>query len=71
VLSSVLIGLAPDFTVPLRRAPDWHDACTAACSMPVADAACSVVLLRELQGVASAHDWTSKGVTVPTLGERI
>ncbi len=71
VLSSVLIGLGPDFANPLRRAPDWRDACTAAWGAPEADAVPSVVSLRELQGVASAHEWRSKGVTVPALGERI
>jgi methylase of polypeptide subunit release factors len=71
VLSSVLIGLAPDFTIPLRRAPDWRDACSAAWGAPEADASSSVVSLRELQGVASAHGWRSKGVLVPAIGERI
>ena len=68
VLSSVLIGLAPDCSIPLRRAPDWRDACTAAWGAPTADSMCSVVSLRELQGVASAHEWRSKGVFIPALG---
>lgn len=71
VLSSVLIGLAPDFTIPLRRAPDWRDACAAAWGAPSADAPSSVVSLRELQGVASAYGWHNKGVLVPALGHRI
>ncbi|MEO7853820.1 MAG: class I SAM-dependent methyltransferase, partial [Rubrivivax sp.] len=71
VLSSLLIGLAPDFAIPLRRAPDWRDACTAAWGAPAANAASCVVSLRELQGVASANEWRRKGVSVPALGARI
>jgi methylase of polypeptide subunit release factors len=71
VLSSVLIGLAPDFSIPLRRAPDWREACAAAWGAPAAGTDFFVVSLRELQGIASAHAWKSKGVFVPALNERI
>ena len=71
VLASVLIELAPDHGIPLRRAPDWREACTAAWGAPAEDDGSSVVSLRELQGVASAHEWQRKGVSVPALGERI
>jgi SAM-dependent methyltransferase len=71
VLASVLIELAPDRGIPLRRAPDWREACTAAWGPPGAADGPSVVSLRELQGVASAHEWRRKGVSVPALGERI
>ena len=70
VLGALLIPLNADYSIPLRRAPDWRAACTEAWGAPpehTADTA-SVVSLRELLGIVSAHEWRKKGVPIPTLG---
>lgn len=68
-LGMLLIPLDADYTIPLRRAPDLHDACTEAYG---AGKAASVVSLRELLGLIGAHEWRKKGVEIPALGgERI
>ncbi len=69
VLGMVLLPLNADFTVPLRRAPDFRAACTEA----YGDAGAqgeenSVVSLRELMGLVGAHEWRKKGVEIPALG---
>ena len=69
VLCMVLIGLDADYAIPLRRAPDWRVACIEAWGAPDAEAAASVVSLREMLGLVSAHEWRKKGVEVPALGE--
>lgn len=69
VLSSILIALQPDYSIALRRAPDWREACTEAWGAPAADAGVQVVSLRELLGVVGAHEWRKKGVAVPVLGK--
>jgi SAM-dependent methyltransferase len=66
VLAQVLIPLAGDYAIPLRRAPDHRGACAEAWGP--ADGAASVVSLRELLGVVSAHEWRKKGVPIPALG---
>ena len=71
VLASLLIELSPDFGIALRRAPDWREAIAAAWGPPGPDEVAVVASLRELQGVASAHEWRRQGVSVPALGERI
>lgn len=63
-LGMLLVPLAADYTVPLRRAPEVVDACTEAYG-PGTDA--SVVSLRELQGLVGAHEWRKKGVPIPAL----
>ncbi|MBG6239126.1 methylase of polypeptide subunit release factors [Mycetocola sp. CAN_C7] len=68
ILGMLLVPIAADGTVPLRRSPDirsaaahaWGEACEA-----------SVVSLRELLGVIGAEEWRSTGVEVPALGDRI
>ncbi|QID17653.1 class I SAM-dependent methyltransferase [Nitrogeniibacter mangrovi] len=67
-LGMLLVPLAADFHLPLRRAPEVSDACRAAWGE--ADGPC-VVSLRELLGVIGAHQWQLKGVEVPALGARI
>jgi methylase of polypeptide subunit release factors len=69
-LSMLLLPLAADYSIPLRRAPDLRQACTEAYG-PGADAGASVVSLRELLGLVGAHEWRKKGVAVAALNERI
>ncbi|QXW19128.1 methyltransferase [Comamonas aquatica] len=69
VLGSILIALQPDYSIALRRAPDWKVACTEAWGAPTADAAVLVLTLRELLGVVGAHEWRKKGVAMPVLGK--
>ena len=71
VLGMLIIPLAADYAVPLRRAPDFRDACTEAWdadARTARDGADSVVSLRELSGVVGAHEWRKKGVEVASLG---
>ena len=69
VLGSILIALQPDYSIALRRAPDWKLACTEAWGAPTADATVQVLTLRELLGVVGAHEWRKKGVAMPVLGK--
>ena len=67
MLAAVLIELDADYGVPLRRAPDMRAACIEAWGAPDPAGGPSVVSLRELQGVTSAHEWRRQGVPVPAL----
>lgn len=69
VLNSVLVVLQPDYSIKLRRAPDWREACTEAWGEPTADAGLQVLTLRELTGVVGAYEWRKKGVDMPLLGK--
>ena len=73
LLAMVVIPLATDYSIPLRRAPDWREACVEAygeAELATADPAGeSMVSLRELLGVVGAHEWRKKGVEIPALGE--
>ncbi|WP_412769285.1 methyltransferase [Ralstonia solanacearum] len=64
-LGMLLIPLDADYTIPLRRAPDVHEACTEAYGTGEET---SVVSLRELLGLIGAHEWRKKGVDIPALG---
>ncbi len=66
VLASVLIPLEGDFSIDLRRAPDWRQACAEAWGPATGER--SVATLRELLGIVGAHEWRKKGVEVPALG---
>ena len=66
VLASVLIPLEGDYSIALRRAPDWRQACTEAWGPATGER--SVATLRELLGLVGAHEWRKKGVEVPALG---
>ena len=66
VLASVLIPLQGDYSIALRRAPDWRQACTEAWGPATGER--SVATLRELLGLVGAHEWRKKGVEVPALG---
>lgn len=65
-LSMLLIGLDADYSVPLRRAPDWRQACTEAWGPATGEPV--VTSLRELLGLVGAHEWRKKGVEVAALG---
>ncbi len=67
-LSSLLVPLNADYTIPLRRAPDVRQACEEAYG---ASDEASVVSLREILGLIGAREWRKKGVSVPALGARI
>jgi methylase of polypeptide subunit release factors len=67
-LAMLLIPFEADYTVPLRRAPDVHEACNEAYGAPTE---AFVASLRELLGLIGAHEWRRKGVFIPALDERI
>lgn len=68
ILGMLLVPIAADGTLPLRRAPDIRVAASHAWG-GVDEA--SVASLRELLGVIGAEEWRSTGVEVPALGTRI
>jgi methylase of polypeptide subunit release factors len=72
VLSMVLLPVEADYGIPLRRAPDVRLACQEAWGLAGAQSnpgvTHSIVSLRELLGIISAHEWRKKGVVVPALG---
>ena len=74
LLSRLLIEVAPDHTIALRRAPDWRQALDWAWGAPDAgsgspgDGLPTVVALRELLGANGAAEWRRRGVAVPALG---
>ena len=67
-LAMLLIPLAADYSIPLRRAPDLRQACAEAYGQAKEP---SVVSLRELLGLVGAHEWRKKGVEIPALANRI
>jgi methylase of polypeptide subunit release factors len=69
LLNRLLVPLSGDYTVPLRRAQDVAEACLAAYGEPCGED--SLVALRELLAVISAHEWRKKGVPVPAVQGRI
>ena len=73
LLAMVVMPLAADYSIPLRRAPDWREACVEAygeAALATTDhAGESMVSLRELLGLVGAHEWRKKGVEIPALGE--
>jgi methylase of polypeptide subunit release factors len=67
-LAMLLLPMASDYSIPLRRAPDVRQACAEAYGPGETS---SVVALRELLGLIGAHEWRKKGVEIPALEERI
>jgi methylase of polypeptide subunit release factors len=67
-LGMLLLPFDDDYRVPLRRAPDVHQACGEAYGAATGP---FVASLRELLGLIGAHEWRKKGVEVPALGTRI
>lgn len=68
LLGLLLVPLNGDYSVPLRRAQDVRQACLEAYGPAAED---SVVSLRELLAVVSAHEWRKKGIPVPAVEGRI
>ncbi|MCY7315306.1 MAG: class I SAM-dependent methyltransferase, partial [Rubrivivax sp.] len=66
VLSALLVPIDGNHTIPLPRAPDHRRALAEVWGPP--DGAGSVMPLRDLLGIVSAHEWRKKGVPVPALG---
>lgn len=66
VLGMLVIEVAGDHGIGLRRAPDLRAACGEAWGPP--DGQPCVASLRELIGLVGAHEWRKKGVEVPALG---
>jgi SAM-dependent methyltransferase len=66
VLGMLLIEVAGDYTIALRRAPDLRQACLEAWGPPTGEP--RVVALRELMGLVGAHEWRKRGVPVAALG---
>ena len=64
-LGRLLIEIAADSTIALKRAPDVREALHAAFG---AEHGTMVLSLRELQGVIGAYEWKKRGVPVPALG---
>lgn len=69
LLNRLLVPLTADYRVPLRRAQDLAAACSEAYGPP--GERDSLVALRELLAVVSAHEWRKKGVPVPAVQGRI
>lgn len=67
-LAMLLIPLEADYTIALRRAPDFRAACT---EVYGSSSEASVTSLRELQGLVGAHEWRLKGVEIAALNARI
>ena len=68
VLAMLLIPLEADYSIALRRAPDWRLACAQVWGEADGDSAASVASLRELLGIVSAHEWRKNGVAIEALG---
>lgn len=68
-LGMLLIELDASYKIALRRAPDVSQACTEAWGNADPSEGNSVVSLRELLGVTSAHEWRRVGVEIAALGE--
>jgi hypothetical protein len=67
-LGMLLIPLADDYSVPLKRAPDVRQACMEVYG-PGQER--SVTSLRELLGLIGAHEWRKGGIEIPALSGRI
>ena len=66
-LGTLVIQVEGDYSIKLRRAPDWKEALTEAWGPATGEA--QVVSLRELLGVVGAHEWRKKGVEIAALGD--
>ena len=66
-LGALVIQVEGDYSIKLRRAPDWKEALTEAWGPATGES--QVVSLRELLGVVGAHEWRKKGVEIAALGE--
>ena len=66
-LGTLVIQVEGDYSIKLRRAPDWKEALTEAWGPATGES--QVVSLRELLGVVGAHEWRKKGVEIAALGD--
>lgn len=67
-LGALLVPLDGDYCIPLPRAPDIRQACEEAYGPGRGP---SVVSLRGLLGIISAHEWRVKGIEIAAIGGRI
>ncbi|MCO4861454.1 class I SAM-dependent methyltransferase [Cupriavidus sp. WGlv3] len=67
-LGMLLLPFEAGHQIPLRRAPDVHDACEQVYG-PASEP--YVASLRELLGMIGAFEWRRKGVEIPALADRI
>src|SRR4029077_6326670 len=67
-LGALLVPLAQDYGIPLRRAPDLRQACAEAFG-PGEEP--SIASLRALLGLIGAHEWRIKGIEIAAIGGRI
>ncbi|MEY4730876.1 MAG: Protein-N(5)-glutamine methyltransferase PrmC [Pseudomonadota bacterium] len=65
VLGLVVVELAADYGIDLRRAPDMREACKQAWGEPTGKGC--IVSLRELMGIVAAFEWRKKGLDIPAL----
>ena len=68
-LGMLLLPFNADHSIPLRRAPDVHLACTEAYGAE--NGPPYVASLRSLLGLIGAHEWRKNGVEIPALNSRI
>ena len=67
ILSMLVLQVAGDYRIALRRAPDMRDALRSAWGEPSGQA--RVLSLRELLSIVSAYEWQRKGIAVNVLSE--
>lgn len=67
-LNMLLLPFNADHSIPLRRAPDVHTACSEALGVTT-DA--YIASLRGLLGIIGAHEWRKNGVQIPALNAKI
>ncbi|ABF09692.1 MULTISPECIES: methyltransferase [Cupriavidus] len=67
-LGMLLLPFEAGHVVPLRRAPDVHEACEQVYGQSDTP---YVASMRELLGLIGAFEWRKKGIEIPALGERI
>lgn len=68
VLNQLLVPLSADYVIQLPRAQDVALACEQVFGSSQSD---SVISLRALLAIVSAHEWRKKGVQIPQLSRRI
>ena len=68
ILGRLLVPLTADYRVPLRRGQEVAAACLEALGPGGED---SVISLRGLLALVSAHEWRKKGIPVPAVEGRI
>ncbi len=67
-LGLLLIPFEADHSIPLRRAPNVHQACS---DVYESSTEPYIASLRELLGLIGAYEWRKNGMEIPALGARI